>query len=206
MLFFKKRAEKNSVCDNIYLIVGLGNIGKKYDGTRHNVGFMAIDYFAEQYNTPFKASRTQKGDEASVNQGFDGKKIVLLRPNTYMNRSGDAVSAVMKYYKIPKEKILVISDEIHLPVGKLRFRAKGSDGGHNGLWNISNRINSTEFARLRIGVGEKPDAMEQADYVLSRFLSSEKTEIDFAIKNAFDGIKTWINEGVEAAANSCNGL
>ena len=206
MLFFKKKTDNISGNDNLYLIVGLGNIGKKYEGTRHNIGFMVADYIAERYSEKFKSSRTGKGEELSVNTGIDGKKIVVLKPNTFMNRSGDAVASVMKYYKIPISKVLVISDDINLPVGKLRFRAKGSDGGHNGLWNISNRLNSEEYARLRIGVGNKPENMDQADYVLSRFLSNEKTQIDMATSSAFDGINIWIKEGIEAAANSCNGM
>jgi len=202
-MFFRKKNEDITVNENIFLVVGLGNIGKKYDGTRHNIGFMVVDSIAERYDAPFKPSRTGKGDSAIIN--INENRVMLLKPNTYMNRSGEAVAAVMKYYKISKHKLLVISDDINLPVGKLRFRAKGSDGGHNGLFNIANRLQGDDFSRLRIGVGQVPPEMEQADYVLSRFISGEKTQIDMAISTAADGIKDWVLEGLEAAANKYNG-
>jgi len=204
MLFFRRNNNGVKPTDNIYLIVGLGNIGKKYDATRHNIGFMAVEELAREYSCAFKNSRTGKGEESSVNIG--GNRLIFFKPNTYMNRSGDAVAAIMKYYKIPKSKLLIISDDINLPVGKLRFRAKGSDGGHNGLWNISNRIGGDDYARLRIGVGTPPEEMDQADYVLGRFLSAEKTAVDMAITRAADGVKIWMNNGIEAAANEYNGL
>ena len=204
MLFFRKKSEEVSVNENIFLVVGLGNIGKKYDGTRHNIGFMVLDNIAQLSGVSFKPSRTGKGDEAVINIG--GNRVMLLKPNTFMNRSGEAVLAVMKYYKISKHKLLVVSDDINLPAGKLRFLAKGSDGGHNGLFNISNRLQGDDFARLRIGVGQVPPEMDQADFVLSRFLSGEKTQIDMAISTAADGVNSWVTDGLDAAANRYNGI
>ena len=148
-----------------YLIVGLGNIGQEYQGTRHNIGFRILDAFAEASNISFSTDRY--GD---VGHGrIKNKQVVLLKPSTYMNLSGKAVRYWMEAERIAPENLLVISDDIALPFGTLRMRAKGSAGGHNGIKNIISHLGTQEFPRVKVGVGEKPKEMDLADHVLSRF-------------------------------------
>lgn len=183
------------------LVVGLGNIGRPYLNTRHNIGFEVVDEFARRYNARFRSGKC-KGEEAVVS--VNGVRVMLLKPSTLMNLSGDAVSAAARFYKIPSSQILVVCDDVNLPLGKVRLRARGSDGGHNGLWHIINRLGTQDFPRLRIGVGEKPSQMEMVDYVLGHFLGHERSVMNAARDVAADAIETWVSEGIEAAMNRWN--
>lgn len=187
---------------DLHLVVGLGNIGAQYAGTRHNVGFLVVDEVARRGNANFRKGKF-RGDEATVHIG--GHRVLLLKPSTYMNLSGDAVSAAARFYKIPSERILIVYDDVYLPVGRLRLRSKGSAGGHNGLTHVINRLGTDDVPRLRVGVGEPPPEMELIDYVLSRFLGSEKPLIEDAVQRAAGAVDTWVRDGMEPAMNKWNG-
>ena len=153
-LFWKSSVQNHT---GMKLIVGLGNIGTQYINTRHNIGFDVVNEMAREYQARFKKGKF-KGDDVQIN--ISGHRILLLKPSTFMNLSGESVISAVRFYRIAPVDILVICDDVALPVGKIRFRAKGSDGGHNGLYNIINRLGTNEFSRLRIGVGAPPPQME----------------------------------------------
>ena len=182
------------------LIVGLGNPGPKYAGTRHNVGFDAIDYLAAAPGcTPFREKF-----EALVAEMKEGDETVLLvKPLTFMNLSGRAVRAVADFYKVPVENLLVVCDDLNLPLGKLRIRTKGSHGGQNGLRNIQEQLGTDAYARLRLGVGEP--AFDAVDHVLSKFKPGERAAVADAIAVAAQAALTWVRRGTEAAMNAFNG-
>jgi PTH1 family peptidyl-tRNA hydrolase len=183
------------------LIVGLGNIGREYEHTRHNIGFEVIDEVARRANAHFRKGKF-KGEDVTVHIG--GTRVLLLKPHTLMNLSGEAVVAAARFYKIAATSILVICDDIYLPLGKLRLRGKGGDGGHNGLWSIIHRLGSDTFARLRVGVGGAPAEMELANYVLSRFLAQEVPAIHEARDRAASAAESWVRDGIEGAMNRFN--
>ena len=162
------------------LIVGLGNPGKEYAGTRHNCGFMVIDRLASKLNVDVDQNKF-KGLYAKVK--YHGEDIILLKPQTYMNLSGESVNAMMNFFKIDKEDLLVIYDDLDMPVGKLRLRKTGSAGGHNGIKNIIAHLNSQDFKRIRVGI-DRHKYMNVADYVLSRFSKVESEAIEQGIENA----------------------
>lgn len=150
----------------MYIIVGLGNPSKQYEGTRHNAGFMTLDVLADRYNIDI----SEKKHKALCGKGvIEGNKVVLLKPQTFMNLSGESVRAAADFYKVAPEEIIVIYDDISLEPGQLRVRKKGSAGGHNGMKNIIAHLGTQDFPRIRVGVGEKPAGMDLADYVLGRF-------------------------------------
>lgn len=183
------------------LIIGLGNIGEKYVFTRHNVGFMVLDRMAEKENFSFREEKKLKTFIAKARIFND--EFLLLKPTTFMNLSGEALRAVIDYYKIKIEDILVIYDDLSLELGKMRFRASGSDGGHNGIKSIIQHLGSNKFARLKIGIGPQP-AIPAENFVLQNFskeqLETLKTVLDKAI-NASEGFFT---EGIEKAQNKYN--
>jgi PTH1 family peptidyl-tRNA hydrolase len=182
------------------VIVGLGNPGPKYAGTRHNVGFEVIDYLAKAPGcTPFREKF-----EAFISEAKEGDETVLLvKPLTFMNLSGRAVRAILDFYKVPVENLLVICDDIALPLGKLRIRVKGSHGGQNGLRNIQEQLGTDAYTRLRMGVGEP--TFDAVDHVLSKFKPGERAAVDDAIANAAQAALMWIRKGAEAAMNKFNG-
>jgi len=198
-MFF--RHPSSSPPGDLRLIVGLGNIGKQYDHTRHNVGFEVADLLAQQHGAHFRKGKF-KGEEATIS--VDGTRVLLLKPHTLMNLSGEAVTAAARFYKIPPQRILIICDDINLPLGRIRVRAKGSDGGHNGLWSIIHRLGSQDFPRVRIGVGAPPPEMDMVSYVLSRFLTGERALMQDAVSRAVAAVETWVREGTEAAMNRWN--
>lgn len=198
-MFFRRHTPSDAT--ELLLVVGLGNIGRQYEHTRHNVGFEVVDELARRHHGQFRAGKF-KGDDATVS--LNGTRVLLLKPNTLMNLSGDAVVAASRFYKLSPPRILVICDDVNLPLGRLRVRAKGSDGGHNGLWNIIHRLGSQDFPRLRVGVGSPPPGMDMVNYVLSRFLSGERVEMREAVERAADAVETWAREGTEAAMNRWN--
>ncbi len=187
---------------NWFLITGLGNPGKKYELTRHNAGFMAADKIIDSFGAKKKSSRF-KGDLFEAKIGLEN--VLILKPTTFMNLSGDAVFAVMQYYKIPIENLIVISDDISLAPGKIRIRKNGSHGGHNGLKDISQKLSSNEYKRIKIGVGEKPHPeMDLADHVLSRFKSTELEAINDRLSDVVSASELMIKGKTEEAMNKFN--
>jgi PTH1 family peptidyl-tRNA hydrolase len=185
-----------------FLLVGLGNPGREYRDTRHNVGFMAVDRMCATFN--IKLSRMQS--KALVGTGaYEGNKIVLAKPQTFMNLSGQAVSSLMRFYRIPQDRLLVFYDEIDLPVGTIRIRHEGGSAGNRGLASIIQQLGSQAFPRLRIGVGRPPGQKEAADYVLHSFSKDDLDIIAIVLDRAVDAAKVFICEGLEAAMNQFNG-
>jgi len=182
------------------VIVGLGNPGRQYHGTRHNVGFAVVDLLVESPH----ASRFQGRFQAQVAELVeDALKVLLVKPETYMNLSGRSVRQLLDFYQLPLEDLLVVCDDINLPLGKLRARARGTHGGHNGLRDIQNHLGTTEYARLRLGVGAPPED-EAVDHVLGRFRPSERDVIDEAIRTAAQAVIVWAHRGIDACMNEFN--
>jgi len=183
------------------VVVGLGNPGSRYEGTRHNVGFAVVDVLAR---SPW-AGRFQNRFQSQVAElNEDGQRLLLVKPETFMNLSGRAVRQVLDFYHLPPEAVLVVCDDIALPLGKMRFRARGTHGGHNGLRDIQNHLGSTEYARLRLGVGAPPED-EAIDHVLSRFRPGERPVIEDAITLAAQAVMVWAAQGIEVCMNRYNG-
>ena len=183
-----------------YLIVGLGNIGVEYINTRHNMGFMVLDAWAQASNIVFESGRY--GDRATIS--FKGRKFTLLKPSTYMNLSGKAVRYWMNELKIQPENLLVISDDLNIPFGTLRLRKNGSAGGHNGLTNITELIGTQEYARIRVGIGNDFGRGQQVGYVLGELSPEEKKEMEQISKRVIDGVKAWATIGPDRAMNTVN--
>ena len=186
----------------MYIIVGLGNPKKEYDNTRHNIGFDVIDVLAEDN----RIGMTEKKHKAIIGKGIvGGQKVILVKPQTYMNLSGESVRELIDYYKVDEtEELIVISDDISLDVGQLRIRKKGSAGGHNGLKNIIMHLGHDTFQRVKMGVGEKPKHFDLADYVLGHFSKEERIVMNDSIKDACKAIEMMINDDVDGAMNIYN--
>lgn len=185
-----------------FLIVGLGNPGGKYEITRHNAGFLCADLFAESMNTEIKRLKYH-ALTAEVN--IDGHRCLLMKPQTFMNNSGEAVGEAAKFYKIPAEKVIVMFDDISLPIGKLRVRRKGSAGGHNGIKSIISHLGSENFPRVKIGVGAKPHPdYDLADWVLASFKKEDFPALKEAMVNAGEAIKLIVNGNTDKAMNLYN--
>ncbi|MEQ1573156.1 MAG: aminoacyl-tRNA hydrolase [Vicinamibacterales bacterium] len=185
------------------LIVGLGNPGSEYRDTRHNVGFMVIDAIARRHGLTLSLAPSQV-PETFVGKQFGPAPLLVAKPLTFMNRSGDAVAALARYYDIAGSELLVVVDEVALPFGRLRARARGSAGGHNGLKSIVDRLGTTEFARLRLGVGRGDARRDLADHVLSKFGSGERAELDTFIARAADAAEMFAVDGIEKVMNTYN--
>jgi len=183
-----------------YLIVGLGNIGVEYVNTRHNMGFMVLDAWAQASNIVFESGRY--GYMATVS--FKGRKFHLLKPSTYMNLSGKAVRYWMNELKIPLENLLVISDDLNIPFGTLRLRKNGSAGGHNGLTNINELIGTQDYARIRIGIGNEFSRGQQIGYVLGELAQEEMEQMPEISKRVIEGVKAWATIGPDRAMNVVN--
>jgi PTH1 family peptidyl-tRNA hydrolase len=183
-----------------FLIAGLGNIGPEYELTRHNVGFLTLDRFADNEKVVFKTERLV--DKAEVR--FKGKDLVLIKPNTYMNASGKAINYWLQQLKIPKENLLVIVDEIALPFGKLRLKGSGSAGGHNGLKDIEACLNTQEYPRVRVGIGSNYSKGQQIDYVLGNFSQEEFTELPAVMDRVIEMAKAFATIGIERTMNFHN--
>ena len=187
--------------EEVYLLVGLGNPGEAYVNTRHNLGFRVIECLANKHGCDF---RRAKSLYSLVAQGrVLGKKVLFLKPETYMNSSGEAVRACMSYYGVSIAQICVICDDVYLPLGKMRMRTAGGDGGHNGLKSVSTHLGTQEYSRLRAGVGG-PEERLLADYVLAPFREEEKQEILSLLQRACDALECWIGEGILAAMQKAN--
>ena len=183
-----------------FLIAGLGNIGVEYANTRHNIGFMVLDALVKDSGTSFISGRY--GSTAEIS--YRGHKLVLLKPSTYMNLSGKAVNYWMQELKIKPENLLVVVDDLALPFGTLRMRKQGSDGGHNGLKNITQMLGNNSYARLRVGIGDAFAKGHQVDYVLGKWKSEEEKELPFILDRAGDAIKAYAFMGPDRAMNICN--
>ena len=189
-------------CDkNMIIIAGLGNAGKQYDKTKHNVGFWVIDKLAKEYNievTKFK-------HKALIGEGnIAGKKVLLVKPQTYMNLSGESIREIIKFYKVPLEQFYVIYDDTSLPLSNVRIREKGSAGGHNGIKNIIAHLGTDIFLRIKVGIGEKPNGWDLADYVLAPFSKDEEPLILSGVDKAYHAVELLLTKGIKEAMNQTN--
>ena len=185
----------------MYMIAGLGNPGKEYAGSRHNVGFMTLDELADRYNIDVR----EKAHKALIGKGMiEGNKVILVKPQTYMNLSGESIRSVMDYYKTEPSEFIVIYDDISLDVGRLRIRKKGSAGGHNGIKNIIAHLGTQEFPRIKVGIGNKPEGWDLADYVLSKYSKAEQEALKEASDDVIGAVRLMIMDDIDAAMNRYN--
>ena len=195
------KGKSKSIDMRKFLIVGLGNIGADYKNTRHNIGFEVIDYIAEKYKADMEESKLCKKGVLR----FKGKKIILIKPSTLMNRSGKAVRYWALKENIAIENILVVTDDLHLPLAKLRLKGKGSDGGHNGLKDIEANLNTPNYSRLRFGIKNDDKSFNQIDFVLGKFSSEEKNQVIRGIIKCEEIAFSFIQTGLEKSMNLFNG-
>lgn len=197
-MFFSKRPGPVE-----WLVVGLGNPGPKYEWTRHNMGFLVIDELAEREKIPVQKLKYRALTNTAV---IGGRSVLLMKPTTYMNLSGESVGEAARFYKIPPERVLVISDDVALPQGKLRVRRSGSAGGHNGLKNIISHLGSDQFPRIKVGVGGKPHPdHDMADWVLGKFTGQDRKVMEEAISRAADAVTLFLEQGPDQAMAKFNG-
>ncbi|MEU8815688.1 aminoacyl-tRNA hydrolase [Actinoplanes sp. NPDC048796] len=196
---------RNVTEDAPWLVVGLGNPGKEYAGNRHNVGFMVVDLLASRVGAKFGRSKRAQGEVAEGRLGFGGPKLVLVKPLTFMNLSGNAVVSLAQFFKVPVSNVIAVHDELDVPFGQVRAKRGGGEGGHNGLRSMSKSLSSKEYARVRFGVGRPPGRQDPADFVLSDFSGVERKELDFLIDRAADVVEAIVLEGVEWAQNKYHG-
>ena len=198
----KREPDKKKDDRVMYIIAGLGNPTREYEKTRHNVGFEVIDVLADMLGTTVE----EKKFKGCYGRGIiGGEKVLLLKPQTFMNLSGESIRAASDFYKVDPEHIIIIYDDISLDVGQLRIRKKGSAGGHNGIKNIIAHLGTQEFPRIKVGVGDKPKKMDLADYVLSRFSKEDRAAMEDAFKEAAKAVEVMITEGMDIAMNQFNG-
>lgn len=198
----KREPDKKEDDRVMYIIAGLGNPTREYEKTRHNVGFEVIDVLADMLGTTVE----EKKFKGCYGRGIiGGEKVLLLKPQTFMNLSGESIRAASDFYKVDPEHIIIIYDDISLDVEQLRIRKKGSAGGHNGIKNIIAHLGTQEFPRIKVGVGDKPKKMDLADYVLSRFSKEDRAAMEDAFKEAAKAVEVMITEGMDIAMNQFNG-
>ena len=198
----KREPDKKEDDRVMYIIAGLGNPTREYEKTRHNVGFEVIDVLADMLGTTVE----EKKFKGCYGRGIiGGEKVLLLKPQTFMNLSGESIRAASDFYKVDPEHIIIIYADISLDVGQLRIRKKGSAGGHNGIKNIIAHLGTQEFPRIKVGVGDKPKKMDLADYVLSRFSKEDRAAMEDAFKEAAKAVEVMITEGMDTAMNQFNG-
>ena len=186
-----------------WIVVGLGNPGPKYDWTRHNVGFLVVDELADRANIPVQRVKYKALTNTTK---LGGKSVLLMKPVTYMNLSGEAVGQAARFYKVPPERVLVISDDVSLPQGKLRIRRSGSAGGHNGLKNIIAHLGTDQFPRVKVGVGNKPRPdSDMAAWVLGKFTGPDREAMETDVKKAADAVTCLIEQGADKAMAQFNG-
>jgi peptidyl-tRNA hydrolase, PTH1 family len=190
--------------NDLFLIVGLGNPGKEYEGTRHNVGFGLVERLAKGWRADWELKKKFSSRVAQVDR--DGRRIVLCEPQTYMNASGEAVQAVAEYYKLAPKQILVLVDDADLPLGTIRLRPDGSSGGHHGLESIEQHLGTRGYARLKIGIGRRAeDGRQISGFVLGRFSAADKKIVEEVLGRAAEQVECWLSAGVQAAMNKFNG-
>lgn len=195
---FKKQESKGQ---EFYCIVGLGNPGKQYEDTKHNVGFHVIDKLAEKYGISVDKFK----NKAFIGDGtIKDKRVLLVKPQTYMNLSGESVREIVNFYKIPQERFVVIFDDTSLPCGSVRIREKGSHGGHNGIRNIIDQMGTDQFYRIKVGIGEKHSGWDLADYVLAKFAPEDLPLMEEGMEKAVQGVELMLSRGIKEAANRVN--
>jgi PTH1 family peptidyl-tRNA hydrolase len=187
---------------NLYLIVGLGNPGRQYARTRHNVGWEVLDLLAKRHGLQFRTRQAR----AEIARGtIAGRPVILAKPQTYMNLSGQAVRALIQFYKLPLAQVLIIHDELDLPLGTIRLRERGSAAGHNGLTSVIQQLGTPNVPRLRVGIERPPVAGDQVNWVLGHFSAAERAELTPALATAADAAETWLHDGITTAMNRFNG-
>lgn len=190
--------------DNVYLVAGLGNPGAEYARTRHNAGFLVLERLAERWKIGFRMESRFKARLAGASLG--DLRIWLCQPQTFMNQSGEAVRAVMDYYQVPSQRLLVVVDDADLPLGELRLRTKGGCGGHHGLESLEAHLGAPEYARLRVGIGRQPASGRQlTGHVLSQFAAAERELLGKVLDRAAGQVETWARAGIQEAMNKFNG-
>jgi len=199
--FIRRMTKPEEVGTQMKLIVGLGNPGKQYDQTRHNIGFEVIDTLSDQFSIPLNQSKFKGLYGIGLH---NGEKVLILKPLTYMNLSGESIRAVMDYYQIELEDLLVIYDDLDLPVGKIRLRQKGSPGGHNGIKSTVAHLGTQEFNRIRIGINRPTPGMSVPDYVLGRFRQEERPFTEEAVKRSADACAAWLKKPFLQVMNEYN--
>jgi PTH1 family peptidyl-tRNA hydrolase len=186
---------------SLYLIVGLGNPGRQFRDDRHNIGFMVLDRMTTKLELAFTLSR----QEALITDvHIDEQKVILAKPQTFMNRAGESVSSLARYYRSPSDNILIIFDDLDIPLGTIRLRPQGGSGGHRGVRSIIENLGTERFPRMRLGIGRPPGRMDPADFVLQAFTEEESTIVDILLDHAVDAIHTFIRDGIEAAMTRYN--
>ena len=189
-VWYNSKIEEKIIGESMKLVVGLGNPGAKYKGTRHNVGFMTMDEVAYQEKFDFDKALF---DAVFAQVQMGGEKVIFMKPLTFMNLSGEAIRPLMNYFKIGIEDLLVVYDDMDLPVGKIRLRQKGSAGGHNGMKSIISCLGTSEFNRIKVGVGRPKEGRTVVGHVLNRFEKEEEEDIIFAVQKSVDAIRSWID-------------
>lgn len=185
----------------MYIIVGIGNPGKKYESTRHNIGFIAIDYMASLFD--IKVNKIKH--KALIGEGkIEGERVMLVKPQTFVNLSGESIREIADYYKVPSQNIIVIYDDVSLEAGSVRIRKKGSDGGHNGIKSIIYQLNSDAFPRIKLGVGSKPLGYDLKDWVLAKFTDADIKIMSKSVETAAKAVPEIIKNGAESAMNKYN--
>ncbi len=190
--------------ENVFLIVGLGNPGAEYAQTRHNAGFALVEKLAARWKADWTNER--KSDARIAKAGWNGKRILLCEPQTFMNLSGETAGALVNFYQLPLKQILVAVDDADLPLGEIRLRAGGSSGGHHGLESIEQHLASRQFARLRIGIGRQDGAREITNFVLGKFDKTEGAVMEKVLGRAADQVECWLADGIEKAMSQFNGV
>lgn len=187
-----------------WIVVGLGNPGPKYAGTRHNIGYLVTDELARRLGAGFRRHKNGRSDVVEGRLGVGGPKVVLARSHTYMNETGGPVSSLAQFYKVAPDHIIAIHDELDIAFGTLRIKLGGGDNGHNGLKSMRSSLGSGEFFRVRAGIGRPPGRQDPADWVLSNYSSTERKELPFQIDSAADAVETLIRDGLEATQQRYN--
>jgi peptidyl-tRNA hydrolase, PTH1 family len=191
--------------ESLHLIVGLGNPGAEYAGTRHNAGFLVVEESARRASARWNFEK--KFDARVAKRELFGQKVLLAEPQTFMNSSGEAVSALLNFYHIPASHLLVIADDADLPFGEIRLRSKGSSGGHHGLESIEQHIGSRDYSRLKVGIGRKREGQREiTNFVLGKFSSAEAKLLEKIMQRATDQVESWVVDGIEKAMNRFNGV
>ncbi|HPU41277.1 MAG TPA: aminoacyl-tRNA hydrolase [Acetivibrio clariflavus] len=193
--------ERCNILEDLSVVIGLGNPGPRYENTRHNVGFDTVDLLSKKHNIDV----TKVKHKALIGDGnIGGHRVLLVKPQTFMNLSGESVREIIEWYKVPVENIIIIYDDIDLPVGKIRIRPKGSAGTHNGMRSVIYQIQSEDFPRIRIGIDKPPQNWDLADFVLSKFSTDERKSVEEAIANAAEAVEVILNSGIDKAMNRYN--
>jgi PTH1 family peptidyl-tRNA hydrolase len=199
--------ETTDPSSGVWLVVGLGNPGPDYAGTRHNVGYLVTDELARRMRSPFRAHKSGRADVVEgrlTPPGQPGPRVVLARPRCYMNESGGPVKALASFYKVPTERIVAIHDELDLPFGTLRVKLGGGDNGHNGLRSLRSSLGTGEFYRVRAGVGRPPGRQDPADFVLSNYSAAERKELGFQVDRAADAVESLLAVGLDRTQGQYN--